>query len=605
MSTWRGLKVRKVPAVKRYMEHALLISTDDRQVQSLWKTVQEVFTHVTWNDFCRALDVAFYIQHKIKGRHCGNLGDKACQYLAVADFARARAPLRLDNLEIGTLFGGSCLMKLFALRDFGIAGNIVCIDPMSGFYGQETDVISGLPVTSEIFFENLYRFGFSKETVELRQFRSDAPEAIAGLEKNHFATLMIDGDHSYEGVQNDWHLYSQFVENAGMVLIDDYAEPAWPHVTIFVQEIQKVANRFWNHAGVVGTTFVVCRNAFATENRKTDTPPDIISFDQVLRQGRTGALRREGLREALKNVVEEELNSRLGKVYLVLGKNSLRDKRYSDCEGWLHRFLQLDNPSPKEKFEGFFQLGRCQVMQGQTAAAIGSFQIAMSVPSITVQNLFASTLELGSAFVQMKECSKAEIVYLRGLQQLEIEEQQAYHLYVRLGNLYLAEKKAQEAERYYVMALAVKGIDETRRFHPLIGLAKTYAMGKKYNDAKEMISAALAIDGIDKQNRCSAFWELANCLRTLHKHSEIVKVLMDVHELPGLQPTTRYQACMGIGEAWMNLAEFGKAADYFSEASSIHGIPEEKKNEAKKAFEKCSHLQPGILPEVTWGHQGL
>jgi len=497
--------------ISRIGEHSQTNPTDDQLVSSCWRVVQNVFPHATWNDFCRALDVSYHIQHRIKGRHCGNLGDKISQYLAVVEYARDCEPVRLDNLEIGTLFGGSCLMKLFALNDVGIPGKVVCIDPMSGFYGRKTDFISGLPVTPEIFFENIEGFGFSTERVELRTCRSDAVDALSGLEEFHFGSVMIDGDHSYEGIQNDWHLYSELVAERGLILIDDYAEEAWPHITIFVNEFLDNEDRIWRRRGLIGTTLIFGRGDRPGQGQPLDLSSDRMLVEQVLSRGKTGALHRDVMLNDLRQLGEQELSQRLGKVYLALAKKSLKEKRYLDCEGWLQRLLRSEDPTPEQTFESYLQLGVCQMLSGRPNEAIANLETALSQRSLTADDLFKATLEIGAAFVQIKENAKAEVLYLRCLQTLEVGAQQAYDLYVRLGTLHWSENRAEPAERFYRLALAVEGIAEARRFHPLMGLGKALASRQRYADAERMFAAASAIQDLDEGNRSSALSEMKKC----------------------------------------------------------------------------------------------
>jgi predicted O-methyltransferase YrrM len=49
--------------------------------------------------------------------------------------------------------------------------------------------------------------------------------------------LFIDGDHTYEGVKQDFDLYSPLVRSGGLVAIHDIASPAVPGVARFWSEI--------------------------------------------------------------------------------------------------------------------------------------------------------------------------------------------------------------------------------------------------------------------------------------------------------------------------------------------------------------------------------
>lgn len=210
-------------------------------------------------DVKRALRAISLIEEQMIGRWCGDLGDKLLQYLSIVQFARATGSKAIDSIEIGTLFGGSCLAKLFAMRDLGVQGKIVCIDPMTGYYEQQLDPKAGIPVTAEVFFRNIDNFGFPREAIDLRQVKSSDTRAVEGLREKSFATLLIDGDHSYRGVRSDWQNYSKFVSDDGIVLFDDYTNPRWPDIGVFVNELKGSLPRGWNQLGCLGTTLLMER----------------------------------------------------------------------------------------------------------------------------------------------------------------------------------------------------------------------------------------------------------------------------------------------------------------------------------------------------------
>ena len=188
-----------------------------------------------------------------------SLGDKLAQYCSIVQYIRANQVLAADSIEIGTLFGGSCLAKLIAMRDLDVQGKIICIDPMTGYYNQQVDPMTGLEVTPEVLYRNLEIFSFPRETVELREVFSNSDQAYDGLDGHRFATLMIDGDHSYDGVLHDWERYRMFVTIGGFVLFDDYADPSWPDVAAAVRRVLSSRPSQWKACGQLGTTFILQR----------------------------------------------------------------------------------------------------------------------------------------------------------------------------------------------------------------------------------------------------------------------------------------------------------------------------------------------------------
>jgi glycosyltransferase involved in cell wall biosynthesis len=237
------------------------------QVNRLYTEVKTFLPLVEERDVRLALKAISLIEKQIKGRLCGKLGDKVLQYLSIVQFVRATSSKIVDSIEIGTLFGGSCLTKLFAMRDLGVGGKVICIDPMSGYYGQPLDPDTGIAVTADVFFENVSQFGFPKESVELRQLKSNDPRAMEGLREQFYATLMIDGDHSYNGVRFDWENYNRFVCDKGIVLFDDYANHAWPDIGIFITELKDSFPRGWKELGCLGTTLLLGREIHKSKER--------------------------------------------------------------------------------------------------------------------------------------------------------------------------------------------------------------------------------------------------------------------------------------------------------------------------------------------------
>ena len=55
--------------------------------------------------------------------------------------------------------------------------------------------------------------------------------------------MVIDGDHSYDGVRLDWEKYSPLLDVGGFAILDNYQDPSWPEVTRAVDEIA-ADNRF-------------------------------------------------------------------------------------------------------------------------------------------------------------------------------------------------------------------------------------------------------------------------------------------------------------------------------------------------------------------------
>jgi len=552
-----------------------LQAIEQKYLTSTWQLVQSVFPHTTADDFCRALDVMYHIEDNIRGRHCGNIGDKVSQYLAVIEYARRFKPDRIDCLEIGTLFGGSCFMKLHALKDLGLPGKVVCIDPMSGFYGKELDEISGVPVNSSVFFHNVQVFGFNPADVELRTCMSNSEEAIKGLQENSFAIIMIDGDHSYEGVKTDWLKYSPLLTNDGFLMIDDYAEPAWPYITSFLIEVLADPGQKLRPEGVVGTTFVL--SATPADVNIENPPPTAsvpLTMDDVMRGMSVSRATEDRIIADLKFLVEENLDARLVKVYLALARQSLQNKRFYECDLWLQKSLFTGLPDPNLKFETLYLTGLCQLGQGLPTKARYTLQIAFTIPDLGTENIFKAILELGNALEQSSDVTGAEEVYLNSLNHEGLEAHQTYDIFVRLANLYYKLNRIDDAQGYFTKAILCNGITESRKFHPMVGLAKVFLMRKRYNEAENLLLGALSTKSVAMINYGKALLELGKCYIMQKKYNGLMIIENSFNLLNDLPISSQYELLILLRNAWMEIGEHTKANQILTKLTSLEAMGE-------------------------------
>jgi len=105
-----------------------------------------------------------------------------------------------DHLEIGTLFGGSAILSALTKIKYGLTGNIVCIDPLDGYYGNKIDPGSNVAVTPEIVRKNFELFNV-QDRIELVTKKSQ-PWPLSPDRK--FNSAYIDGQHDYKACLSDW-----------------------------------------------------------------------------------------------------------------------------------------------------------------------------------------------------------------------------------------------------------------------------------------------------------------------------------------------------------------------------------------------------------------
>lgn len=137
-------------------------------------------------------------------------------------------------LEIGTLYGlfSPALVKQF--RQLGQFRQLTVIDPLVGHQVQtgrdaEPD-FTGTPVTAQVARHNFSVGALGQEDVHLIEGYSTEPTVQAEISGREFAVVVVDGDHSEDGVYADLCWVETLVAPGGLVVMDDFGDPAWAGV---------------------------------------------------------------------------------------------------------------------------------------------------------------------------------------------------------------------------------------------------------------------------------------------------------------------------------------------------------------------------------------
>ena len=140
-------------------------------------------------------------------------------------------------LEIGSLFGiGLGLVYNYCCDRFDDL-SLTAIDPLDGYYGQGVrDVITDIPINVSTFSENIRRLGIPTDRFELVQRFSFDEDVYGSFDDELFDVVIIDGDHTYDGVKKDFDLYISKVKKSGFVIFDDYGSADWPDVQAYVDK---------------------------------------------------------------------------------------------------------------------------------------------------------------------------------------------------------------------------------------------------------------------------------------------------------------------------------------------------------------------------------
>lgn len=115
-------------------------------------------------------------------------------------------------VEIGSAQGWSTCHLGLALRE-NLHGHLWAIDPHLPTSWNDDASVDSLPILQA----NLRRLGLGPRVTVVR---ATSAEAARGWTRP-IDLLLIDGDHSYEGVKRDWELFHPFLQQFGVAVFHD------------------------------------------------------------------------------------------------------------------------------------------------------------------------------------------------------------------------------------------------------------------------------------------------------------------------------------------------------------------------------------------------
>ncbi|WP_274559380.1 class I SAM-dependent methyltransferase [Streptomyces spiramyceticus] len=168
------------------------------------------------------------------GRMAGGTSN-VCGKLATIPLLAPRNGNDLEVLEIGTLHGlfAAALMRM--LHRTGIEATLTIVDPLAGSQLQpgtsDYEEPTGTPVREDVVRANL-ALGGGRPGVEarIRQGFSGDPDVRAEISDRKYGVIVVDGDHSFEGVRADLEWVELIAAQGGIVVLDDYGDGRWPGV---------------------------------------------------------------------------------------------------------------------------------------------------------------------------------------------------------------------------------------------------------------------------------------------------------------------------------------------------------------------------------------
>ena len=143
-------------------------------------------------------------------------------YYILFDIAKNFGTSKINYVEIGCYAGGSACLMLQRPNT-----NVISID-------------LGEPINPDIVKQNVNNLNTLGNQYSYIQANSQKKETVEQLKNliDGIDILFIDGDHSYNGVINDFNLYSKMVKSGGYIIFDDYNDHQYsPEVKLAVDDL--------------------------------------------------------------------------------------------------------------------------------------------------------------------------------------------------------------------------------------------------------------------------------------------------------------------------------------------------------------------------------
>lgn len=215
-----------------------------------------------------------YIQHHILqtenqclGRLAGDIEDAILRVLV----ALSVPDEDLRILEIGVLFGVNAAATYGLTFSHFKSVHLTAIDPLDGYYQQDVDLITGVPVSERVLRYNLDQMGVPAEDYTIIKKYSSEAEAVEAASRWTYNYAFIDGDHTFDGIKLDVDLYGPLIAAGGYVIIDNYGDDPWPDVTRFVDEVMMTHDDY-DFLGRLGRTMIF-RKSGSRESVQSDAAP--------------------------------------------------------------------------------------------------------------------------------------------------------------------------------------------------------------------------------------------------------------------------------------------------------------------------------------------
>ncbi|AYL37835.1 MULTISPECIES: class I SAM-dependent methyltransferase [Streptomyces] len=139
-----------------------------------------------------------------------------------------------EILEIGTLYGMFSAGLIRMMERDGRSPSVTIVDPFAGVQLQpgtpRRSDPSGTPVDEDAVRTNLALAGPAGVAARVQRGFSEDPATRAAVSDRRYGVIVVDGDHSAEGVAKDLEWAEEIAAPGGIVVLDDFGDPKWPGI---------------------------------------------------------------------------------------------------------------------------------------------------------------------------------------------------------------------------------------------------------------------------------------------------------------------------------------------------------------------------------------
>ncbi|MFE9258483.1 class I SAM-dependent methyltransferase [Streptomyces sp. NPDC006879] len=183
-----------------------------------------------WNETAQA----FRTLVEVESRGVGRIAGSTANILGKLATTPLLGPPQGEILEIGTLYGLFAGGLVRQLLRRGLDYQLTIVDPLAPVQLQPGMEItrdpSGTPITEAVVRANLRYAGVESQRIRLHRGFSEDPTVREALSDRLYGVIVIDGDHTRDGVARDLEWAEQIAATGAIVVLDDYGDARWPGV---------------------------------------------------------------------------------------------------------------------------------------------------------------------------------------------------------------------------------------------------------------------------------------------------------------------------------------------------------------------------------------